>query len=260
MTLPWKTAWVTGASTGIGRELVVQLARAGVRVAATARSSDKLAELAQQHPEVVALPGDVSDLDQMRKVHEEACRALGQIDLAVLNAGIWDRASAARFDATRAARTMAVNYQGLANGLEPVIAGMIARRSGQIALVSSVAGYRGLPMAAYYAPSKAAAISLAESLQCELYRHGVRVSVVNPGFVETPMTAVNSFPMPFIIKTDDAVRRMIKGLARGRFEVAFPFRMALLMKLTRVLPYPVYFWVARNVLFPKSDSSGSGRK
>ena len=127
---------------------------------------------------------------------------------------------------------------------------MTVRRAGHIALVSSVAGYRGLPKAAYYAPSKAAAISLAEVLQCELPRHGVKVSIINPGFVETPMTAVNDFPMPYLIKADDAARRIIRGLEKGKFEIAFPWQMVAMLKLTRILPYRAYFWLVRNFVAP----------
>jgi short-subunit dehydrogenase len=253
MPYPWKAVWITGASTGIGRELVIQLSAAGIRVAATARSADKLDELARGRDSVVAVPGDVTDPAAMQAAHATVVSRLGPIDLAILNAGVWDETSASSFDARRAAATMSVNYLGLTNALEPLIAGMKGRGAGHIALVSSVAGYRGLPKAAYYAPSKAAAISLAEVLATELGRHGIKVSVVNPGFVETPMTAVNKFPMPFIIPADDAARRILAGLSKGRFEVAFPWQMVALLKFLRVLPYPVYFWLVRNVVAPSAE-------
>lgn len=248
MAAGWRTAWVTGASTGIGRELAVRLAARGVKVAATARSAAKLAELEQSTAGLTAFPGDVTDPMAMRQVHAEVVARLGQIDLAILNAGTWDPGQVSRFEASRAAATMAVNYTGLANSLEPLIPAMVARRSGHIALVSSVAGYRGLPKAAYYAPSKAAAISLAETLQCELPRYGVKVSVVNPGFVETPMTAVNEFTMPYLMKVEDAAARILRGLEKGKFEIAFPWQMVATLKLARVLPYPIYFWLVRNVV------------
>lgn len=253
MSLPWKTAWVTGASSGIGYELALQLAARGVRVAATARSGDKLVALAGQSTNIIPFPADVTDTNGMRAVHEGICAKFGAIDLAILNAGIWDQARASTFDAAKAGATMAVNYSGIANALEPLIPPMIARRAGHIALVSSVAGYRGLPLAVYYGPSKAAAISLAEVLQCELARHGVRISIVNPGFIETPMTAANTFPMPFILKADDAARRILRGLEKGKFEIAFPWQMVAMLKLARVLPYPAYFWMVRNLIAPASD-------
>jgi short-subunit dehydrogenase len=253
MSYPWTTAWVTGASTGIGRELVEQLAAGGVRVAATARSADKLEDLSRRSPNIVAFPCDVTDRVAMSDAHKSVLARFGRIDLAILNAGVWDQTPASRFDATRAAETLAVNYLGLANAVAPLIAEMVERKSGHIALVSSVAGYRGLPLAAYYGPSKAAAISLAEVLQGELPRHGVKVSLINPGFVETPMTAVNEFSMPFIIKADDAARRIIRGLRKGRFEIVFPWQMMAMTKFARLLPYPAFFWLVRNVIAVQAE-------
>ncbi len=247
MALPWSTAWITGASTGIGRELSIQLAAAGVRVAATARDAGKLAELERQAPGVTAFPADVTNPSQMRNAHDRIVEAMGPIDLAILNAGIWEPARASRIDAAQAAQTMAVNHAGILNALEPLVPPMVTRRAGHIAIVSSVAGYRGLPKGAYYGPSKAAAINLAEALQIELPRHGLKVSIINPGFVETPMTSGNTFPMPFIIPVEDAARRIVRGLVKGRFEIAFPWQMVALVKLGRVLPYPLYFWIIRSL-------------
>ena len=256
--LPWKTAWITGASTGIGRELTVMLAGKGVRVAATARNAAKLDELAGQVPGIFAVPADVTNSAEMAAAHKRIMVALGGIDLAVLNAGVWDPMGATDFTAARVAATMAVNYAGLANAIEPLIPAMIAAGKGHIALVASVAGYRGLPKAAAYAPSKAAAISLAEVLHADLERHGVKVSVVNPGFVETPMTSVNEFPMPYLITADDAARRIIRGLQRGKFEVAFPWQMVAMLKFARVLPYSVYFWLVHNVIAPRGEVTVPG--
>ena len=257
MWYPWTTAWVTGASTGIGRELVIQLAAAGVRVAATARSADKLADLAKASPNILPIPCDVTDRAAMRVAHEQIRAVFGRIDLAILNAGVWDQSPASRFDAGRAAETLAVNYLGLANAVEPLVAEMVARKGGHIAFVSSVAGYRGLPLASYYAPSKAAAISLAEVLQGELPRHGIKVSLINPGFVETSMTAVNKFPMPYMIQADDAARRILRGLQKGKFEFVFPWQMTAMMKFARLLPYPAYFWLVRNVIAKQASEPES---
>ena len=257
MVLPWKTAWVTGASSGIGRELAIRLAIGGVRVAVTARSADKLIELTNQSSNISAFPADVADPSAMMSAHGRIAEALGDIDLAILNAGVWDPANAAELSAARAAATMSVNFSGLTNALEPLIPGMIARRSGHIALVSSVAGYRGLPKAIYYGPSKAAAISLAEVLQCELAPRGVKISIVNPGFVETPMTAVNEFPMPFLMQVDDAAKHILRGLERGQFEIAFPWQTVAMMKLMRMLPYSAYFWLVRNVIARESVNEGN---
>lgn len=245
MALPWRTAWITGASTGIGRELALLLAESGVRVAASARGAERLAALAAEHANISAHPLDVGKAEEVRAAHARIVAELGSIDLAVLNAGVWDPMGAGNIDAARMAASMAVNYGGIANALEPIVPAMLAARRGHIAICASVAGYRGLPKAVAYAPSKAAAISLAEVLRCELAPRGLSVSVINPGFVETPMTAVNQFPMPFMIKADDAARRILRGLERGRFEIAFPWQLVAILKLMRVLPYPLYFWLVR---------------
>jgi short-subunit dehydrogenase len=139
---------------------------------------------------------------------------------------------------------MSVNYLGVANALEALIPKMLGAEKGQLALVASVAGYRGLPKASAYAPSKAAVISLAEVLRLELARSGVIVSLVNPGFVATPMTAVNDFPMPFIISADDAAERIIRGLSRGKFEITFPLPLVLMLKALRMLPNALYLRIA----------------
>ena len=251
MTTRWKTAWVTGASTGIGRELALLLAARGVRVAVSARGADKLDELASLSPNIMAVAVDVTDVAAVRQAHDRIRVELGPIDLAVLNAGVWDPMGADDYGALRAAKSMSVNYFGIANALEPLLADMIARRAGHVALVASVAGYRGLPKAAAYAPSKAAVISLAEVLRLDLARHDVEVSLINPGFVETPMTSVNAFPMPFKITAPDAAQRILRGLERGKFEIVFPWQLAALLKLLRVLPYPMYFSLARR-LIPKT--------
>ncbi|MFN3746949.1 MAG: SDR family NAD(P)-dependent oxidoreductase [Hyphomicrobiaceae bacterium] len=244
MPLPWRTAWITGASSGIGRALALSLARQGVLVAASARSHDGLASLSAEEGRIRAYALDVTDRAAVADAHKQIVADLGGIDLAVLNAGVWHPMKATAYSAEHAADSMAVNYLGVANAVEALIPDMVQAGRGQIALVASVAGYRGLPKAAAYAPSKAAVISLAEVLRLELARHGIRVNLINPGFVDTPMTATNRFPMPFIIKADDAAARIIRGLAKGRFEIAFPWQLVALLKLARTLPYALYFKLA----------------
>ena len=248
MNRHWKTAWITGASTGIGRALALQLAKQGVRVAASARDAVKLDALVSEQAGITAFPLDVTDHDAVATTYAAIARDFGAIDLAVLNAGVWDPMSADDFDARRVAATMAVNHTGIANALEPLLKDMIARRAGQIALVASVAGYRGLPKAVAYAPSKAAVISLAEVLRLDLARHDVMVNLINPGFVETPMTSVNRFPMPFMVTADDAAVRIIAGLRKGKFEIAFPWQLVALMKALRLAPYPAYYAFVRRFI------------
>ncbi len=247
----WSVVWITGASSGIGRVLAVQLAKAGAKVAISARSADKLAEVAASQAGIFAFPLDVGDASATEATVAAIEAQLGPIDLAVLNAGTWDPMSATDFSAARANASMQVNYVGHANGIEALGPRFMARKTGHIALVSSVAGYRGMPQAAAYAPSKAAVISLAESLQPDFARHNVTLSVINPGFVATPMTAVNQFPMPFLMPVDKAVDRIVVGLTKRKFEIAFPWPLVTMLKIMRVLPYPMYFWVAKTFLTPK---------
>ncbi len=244
--LPWKTAWVTGASTGIGAEVARQLAAAGVRVAASARSPDKLKALG---PDILAVPLDVTDAAGCRAAVAQIEAELGPIDLAVLGAGTYAPVAADHLDPALFAHMMDTNYMGVVNCVAALAPGMIARGDGHLSWIASVAGYMGLPKSAAYGPTKAALINLAESLQPELKLKGVEVSVINPGFVATPLTAQNDFPMPFLMSPEDAGRRTIEGLAAGRFEVAYPRRFATILKTVRLLPYPLFFkLISRAVL------------
>jgi short-subunit dehydrogenase len=238
---PWKTVWITGASTGIGRALALRLAATGAAVAVSARSVDKLAELAALNPNIKPFPLDVDDEAAVNDTALRIEREIGPLDLAVLNAGIWRMMTVSDFSAARAKESMGVNYFGVVNALEPVMKSMAARGQGQIGIVASVAGYRGLMKGAAYAPTKAALISLTESLYPHARRRGVYLTVICPGFVDTPMTEVNTFPMPFIIPVDEAVTKIVNGLAAKKYEIVFPWKMALLMKTLRIIPNWLFF-------------------
>ncbi len=245
---PWKTVWITGASSGIGRRLALDLAEMGITVAVSARSADQLAELAAHSTNIQSYPLDVTDLDACRETARSVESDIAPIDLAVAAAGIWIIRDVKSFSAQDSAQVMRVNYEGAVNVIDAVLPSMTARRLGQVALIASVAGYRGIPRAVTYAPSKAALISLAETLRPDAARHGIKVQIINPGFVRTPMTAVNDFPMPFLMEPVDASQRIIAGLQSSRFEIVFPKRLAMIMKLLRVLPYALYFWLMGKVV------------
>jgi NAD(P)-dependent dehydrogenase (short-subunit alcohol dehydrogenase family) len=247
-SLPWKTVWITGASTGIGREIALQLAAAGLNVAASARSKEKLAGLGAN---VRAYPLDVTDAEGCAATIAAIERDLGPIDLAVLGAGTFEPMTLDTLSLDNFHRTMETNYMGVVNALAALVPLMRGRGQGHLAWIASVAGYRGLPKAAAYGPSKAALINLAESLKPELQVFGVKVSVINPGFVETPMTAQNKFPMPFLMKPEDAARQSIAGLVAGKFEIAFPFRFVAFLKIARILPYSWYFGLIRRFVLGK---------
>jgi len=237
-------AWVTGASSGIGRQVALDLARAGWTVAVTARREEELARLAREAPpgRILVAAADVTDAEAIAAAASRVEAESGRpIALAILNAGTYVHDSAQGFDLKAFATQVNVNLIGTANALAAVMPGMIARRSGQIAIVSSVAGYRGLPRAIAYSATKAALIAMSESLKFDLDRAGVMITLVNPGFVKTPLTDRNDFPMPFLMRVEDASRRIIEGLARGRFEVCFPRRFAYILKTMRILPYALYF-------------------
>lgn len=246
--MPERIAWITGASSGIGAALAIELADHGWHVAISARRTDALAEVARQRPEAISpYPLDVTDAAACARVAREIALELGPIDLAVFNAGIGASFDIRHFDAEDVNRRMAVNYGGTVNGIGAVLPAMQARGTGRIAMTASVAGYRGLPKAAPYAASKAAMIALAESLHLDLAGSGVAVSVICPGYVTTPLTADNRQPMPFVISAQAAARRIREGLDAGRFEIAFPRRLAWLLKAFQHLPYAAYFPIIRRV-------------
>lgn len=240
--------WITGASSGIGRAVALELARRGHTVLASARRADRLLELAGSAPQghVHPLPLDVRDRVAVADAVARAEHRLGPVGTALLNAGISHVGDEA-FDADGLARLFAVNVGGVANGIAAVLPGMLARRRGRLMLVASLAGYRGLPRSAAYGASKAAVIALAESLRLDLHPHGIIVQVVNPGFVRTPMTDRNDFPMPMLVEPEMAARRIADALRHTGFEVAFPQPFAAFMKIAATLPHRVYFPLVRAV-------------
>lgn len=248
MDLPWRTVWITGASSGIGAAFARRLDGRVGHVAVSARSADKLKDMAQLAKTIGAYPLDVTDAQGSQDVVKQVENEAGPIDLAVLNAGTWQPGPFQTLDLATLERSFQVNYMGVVNGLKAVLPRMVARGAGHIAIVASVAGYRGLPNASSYGPSKAALINLAETLRLELEGTGVRVSVVNPGFVDTPMTSKNTFAMPDLMPVDDASAALEKGLVAGRYEISFPWRFTRFMKLLRILPHWIFFPLARRLV------------
>lgn len=243
------TAWITGASSGIGRATALRLAAQGVRVAASARSEDGLADLAReaerQGGSITAFPLDVTDLEACRATVRRIEAEIGPIDLALFIAGTDVPMGGADFSAETAGTVMAVNYQGTANCLDAVLPALRERRHGRIGVMASVAGYRGFPGFAAYSPSKAALIALCESLHGDLRRDGIRLSVINPWFVRTRLTVGVRSPMPFAITPERAAREIVRGLQRDCFEILVPPEIAAQLKASRALPDALYLPLSR---------------
>ena len=244
VSAPFPVAWITGASTGIGHALALRLAAEGCTIAASARGADALSELEQEAAtlpgRIVAVPLDVTDADAVRKAGDRIVNELGVPDLCVLNAGNFIPINARRLNAADVESQFDLNVMGVVRVLESVIPGMVKRKSGRIAVVASVSGYRGLRSALGYGATKAALINMCEAMRMELGDQGITVQVVNPGFIKTPLTDKNDFPMPFLMPVDKAVDQFYRGLLGNRFEITFPKRFTWMLKALRLLPYAVY--------------------
>jgi len=253
-------AWITGASSGIGRALALKLAGSGWRIAATARSRDALEDLCRAAEglsgEIHAYPGDVTDTAAMKATCREIDSHLGSLVLLVANAGIYLPQDGLNADPEAFRKSVDVNLMGTVNVLLPAIDVMKARGRGQIAVVSSVAGYRGLPTSAAYGATKAGLINLAEAMKFDLDRAGIRIQVINPGFVDTPATRSNPFEMPHLLPVDEAAGQIVKGLGDpGKFEIAFPRAFVRQLKLLRLLPDRLYFrLIARSTGWDKKQA------
>jgi short-subunit dehydrogenase len=238
-------AWVTGASSGIGAALAIELAARGWKVAATARRADALQTLAARSPDIHAFAADVADRDAMRGAASSIRAKLGNIGLLVANAGVYIPVDARAPDADAYRRTFDVNLMGVVHGVEAVSPDMVARRAGHIHIVSSATGFGGMPTSSAYGASKAALINMAECLKIELDRCGVGVSVSTPGFVETPAQEDNAFPKPAMMTPEKAARRIADAIARGGFETTFPRRFTWVLKALYALPKPLYLPLVR---------------
>jgi short-subunit dehydrogenase len=233
-TLSGQRVWVVGASSGIGAALARELRARGAAVAISARRREALEEIADG--EMAVVPVDVTDRADVDAAADQVREALGEIDIAVFNAGFWEQMDAAAWDRDVFARHVEVNLLGVNNGIGAVLPAMVARGRGHVVGVSSVAGYRGLAGAEGYGATKAALINMLEAMRTALQRKGVAVTTVCPGFVRTDLTAKNRFPMPFLIEPEQAASAICDGLERGRMEIVFPLPMALLMKTARLVP------------------------
>ena len=244
-------AWVTGASSGIGKQIALDLASAGYTVAVTARSEQKLTALAasadQLGGRIIPFPCDLTDEAATGRTIAAIENTFGPIALAVLNAGNYFPTSIDRLDTKSFLNTYEINVFGVVYCLVPLINRMRERSRGHIVLTGSVSSYFGLPTTAAYGATKAALNNMVWSLKHDLDKVNIRIQIVNPGFIDTPLTAKNSFPMPALMPADQAAERVIRAIRSGGVEVTFPRRFTWVLKALGLLPLPVSHWVINRV-------------
>lgn len=237
-----KTVWLVGASSGIGEATAHALHAQGARVVVSARKSALLDDFVRAHPGSQAVTLDVTDAHAV-KTAATALLAQGPLDCVVYCAGHYQAMRATQLNLADMTRHVDVNYTGALHVLDAVLPAMLARGAGHFSLIGSVAGFGGLPNSLAYGPTKAALINLAEVLYLDLHRQGLGVSLINPGFVQTPLTANNTFAMPALLTPEQAAQAILKGWAQGAFEIHFPKRFTLWLKALRLLPYRAYFYL-----------------
>lgn len=240
-----RRVWLLGASSGIGEALAHALAERGAVLALSGRRADALKTVAEALGRAEVLPLDITTPGAVADAWETLLARWGGCDMVVFVAGTYRPTPAEALSAEVIERTVAVNLSATLTGVAAVLPAMLARGAGHIALVSSVAGYSGLPRACVYGATKAALINFAESLFLELRPRGIGVHLINPGFVSTRLTAGNDFPMPALMSPPEAAAAIVSGLSRGDFEIHFPKRFSRVLKLLRLLPYRLYFPLVR---------------
>ncbi|MEO8155073.1 MAG: SDR family NAD(P)-dependent oxidoreductase [Rhizobacter sp.] len=243
----WKgrVVWLVGASTGIGRATAGLLHARGAQVVVSARNAPALRVFETAHPGSLGLALDATDRQAFTRAAQQVVNRFGRIDLAMYCAGYYQAMRATQFDLTEALRHQEVNYVGALHMLDAVLPVLLRQKAGHLSLVSSVAGYRGLPNSLAYGPTKAALINLAQTLYMDLQPLGIGTSVINPGFVETPLTAQNEFAMPALLTPEQAAQEIVKGWSQGRFEIHFPKRFTLWLKALTHVSDAMYFRAIR---------------
>ena len=237
-----KVIWITGASSGIGKALAIKFAENGWIVAASARRENLLKELQNINQNIYPYPLDVTDIEKCKLTAKSIIDNLNSIDICVFGTGMHDPKSEKQFNLDKIREIMEVNYFGTMNSINSIYNYFSEKKNGQISIISSVAGYRGLPAAGAYCASKAALTSFTESLNFEMKMKNVRVSLISPGFIKTPMTDQNDFPMPMIKSPEFAANEIYKGLTEKKgFEIHFPKAFTFIMKFLQILPNGLYF-------------------
>ena len=255
MSYDWKQKVVllTGASSGIGRALAVELGKRGASIGLTARRAEELLkteeEVVRAGGQALALAADVRNPEQMNRVAERMREKWGRIDVLIANAGMSTTTAATHLNSAEASDVISINVLGVVNCVAAVLPGMLAQKSGHLVAISSLASYRGLPKSGAYSASKAAVSTLFESLRVDLRKSGIDVTTIHPGFIRTPSTANRKMKLPFLLEVDDAARRIVRAIERRARTYAFPWQLASFVRLLKHVPNAIYDRLASNMSF-----------
>ena len=238
-----KKIWITGARSGIGKALAEKFASKGWKVAVSARRKEILDKMAENE-NISSYPLDVTNQEQIKNIFEKIIDDFDGVDICVFSSGTYDPKLEQEINIKQNKFVMETNFFGVLHCINTVENYFKSKRDGHISIVSSIAAYRGLPNSSGYGPSKAALTNLTESLYFDFKKHNVRISLISPGFIKTPLTDKNDFPMPFIKSPEFAAEKMFKGLTKGKsFEIHFPKALTILLKILRILPYKIYLFL-----------------
>jgi short-subunit dehydrogenase len=248
-----KTVMITGASSGIGQGLALEIAARGGRLGLLARRADVLNDVVNdiraRKGNAVAVAADVRDPKAVKAAVDRVAGELGPIDLMIANAGVGVTDHAANLNPEQVAEVININVLGAVNSVAAVLPAMIERSSGQLVAISSLAGYRGLAKSAAYCASKAAVSSFFESLRIDLRHTGVKVTIIYPGFIKTPLTAGRNAKMPYLMELDDGVKKIISAIEKGKKSYAFPWQLAMIVRSGLIMPPSLYDWIAERNSF-----------
>mgnify|MGYP001384244299 FL=1 len=238
-----KKIWITGASSGIGKAVAEKFAAEGWKVAVSARRKELLQDMAKDQ-NISSFPLDVTDRSQINSVFQNILKEFGNIDICLFSSGTYEPKDEQNIDPDKIKNVINVNFLGVIDCVKTVEEYFKNKKTGHISIVSSIAGYRGLPNSSGYGPSKAALTNFCESIYFDFKKFGVRVSVISPGFIKTPLTDKNEFPMPFLKTVDYAANQIFNGLVKSNaFEIHFPKGLTLTLKFLRILPYKLYLFL-----------------
>ena len=243
-----KTVMITGASSGIGKGLALELSTRGAKLGLVARRQNLLDEIVDairlRGAKAFAVAADVRDADAMKAAADRIRAELGPIDVLIANAGIGTTSHISQLDPHHVANVISINVLGAANSVAAVVPQMVERGRGQLVAISSLAAYRGLPKSAAYCASKAAMSAYFESVRIDLRGTGVGVTIIHPGFIKTPLTAGRDAKMPYLMELDEAIPKIVSAIEKGKKSIAFPWQLASVVRAGMFMPAFMYDWIA----------------